>query len=440
MTKPSLARRLTLTIFLLGSLVGFAVASRADLSPRDDAEQYLTIATHLADEGRFALDEGPTHFREPGYPTFVAAIFALSGGSRLAVLGVQALLLGVVAAGAFRLARRALPDAWALIVGLAVIACLAAYVGLFLAELLAAALALGAIFALDATDRRRDARAAAIAGTALGALALTKAIALFFVPLAALLLYIRGRTEPKRQIMRVALFCLVAAVLVAPWMLRNARLTGRPQIASRGGLVLWVRASRTEFSAHDRHLLMAQALFGDRLTAKVAPDVIGKRQALDGSEAMSKRYIAWRADGLTDAEVDAKFGQEAVGTILQHPIRYGIDAVQVFFMLNMIAVPVVDMRAFLATGHEALPALAKDAVVIALRLANITWIFLLASGLWAARKIPALTWPAALVVFWNLIYMAVDAIPRYAAPILPLTLTLATVAAHRIVRRITSKA
>lgn len=428
----------TLLIFLVACAVGFVVVGSANLTPKDDAEQYLSIAGHLAHGGGFADDGGPTMVREPMYPAFVAAVFRVTGDNPFVVLVVQALLLGILAAGTFLLARQTMPEVWAAFAGLAVIPLLSAYVGLFLSEMLAACLILAAACTLAAADRRRLPWRFLIAGALLGLAALTKAIVLFFVPIAALAIIVRGRTDFRRALVHAGVLVAAFTIIVFPWMLRNREHFGVLQIASRGGLVLYVRASRTELPPHDRHLLMAQSILGDRLIAKFSPDILGKQALLDGAESMWVEFAALRASGISDQDVNARFGHKAIAIILRHPFAYATDTIQEFFLLNMLAMPVVDMRELLVTGHPSLPDVVKDVIVALLRLVNFVWIALIGYGVWSSRKNPALFWPAFIVVYWNLIHMAIDAIPRYAVPILPLYLIIAVVAIRRLaLRRLT---
>jgi len=74
-----------------------------------DSNDYLLNAEALLDDGRFWSFPGsgePEFERTPGYPLFIAAIFALSGRSVLAVALVQSVVSVLVAAPMFLLARR----------------------------------------------------------------------------------------------------------------------------------------------------------------------------------------------------------------------------------------------------------------------------------------------------------------------------------------------
>jgi hypothetical protein len=58
-----------------------------------DSLQYTSIAQHLLRSGTYAItDTSPTLCRPPGYPLFVAAVYALFGPSDGTVLAAQAVL------------------------------------------------------------------------------------------------------------------------------------------------------------------------------------------------------------------------------------------------------------------------------------------------------------------------------------------------------------
>ena len=74
-----------------------------------DSNDYLLNAHALLDDGRFWSSPGsgePEFERTPGYPLFIAAIFAMTGRSVLAVALVQSVVSVLVAVPMFLLARR----------------------------------------------------------------------------------------------------------------------------------------------------------------------------------------------------------------------------------------------------------------------------------------------------------------------------------------------
>jgi hypothetical protein len=96
--------------------------------------------------------------------------------------------------------------------------------------------------------RLQTGRAFFIAGLGLGAYVLTKAsflyvfAAVIVVYIVSGLLYVRDK-EGRRRIWRFAALTVVGtALFCSPWMVRNQIQFGSPEIADRGGSVLWTRA------------------------------------------------------------------------------------------------------------------------------------------------------------------------------------------------------
>src|SRR5690349_92009 len=91
---PSAARRLGL--ILLGALVFRVVLASTVDNFSFDSAQYVTLARNLLRDGVFSVSEAPplapTMVRPPGYPLFLAAIFAVVGESMLAVRLAQAVI------------------------------------------------------------------------------------------------------------------------------------------------------------------------------------------------------------------------------------------------------------------------------------------------------------------------------------------------------------
>jgi 4-amino-4-deoxy-L-arabinose transferase-like glycosyltransferase len=86
-----------------------------------DAYGYHLLASHLAHGNGFSWDgENLTSYRMPGYPAFLAAIYAGFGQNFLVVRLVQALLGSLLCLPIFALARQALGDRLALLAALGV--------------------------------------------------------------------------------------------------------------------------------------------------------------------------------------------------------------------------------------------------------------------------------------------------------------------------------
>lgn len=79
-----------------------------------DALEYHDFALHLVETGRYAGSSGELATRMPGFPLFLAACRALSGGSVAFAVAAQCVLSAATVVLLYRLAKRLLPDPWPL--------------------------------------------------------------------------------------------------------------------------------------------------------------------------------------------------------------------------------------------------------------------------------------------------------------------------------------
>jgi len=194
--------------------VAFLLLSHPGLT--GDAADYDRLARQLVSGvGYLAPDGSPTAWRPPGYPVFLAGVYALFGPDPGAARWIQAVVdvgsVGLV----FILGRRLFGRRAGLLAGLlaAVNLAPAAAPARILSETLFGFLLLAALGLLV---EPRPVRATA-AGAVLGLATLTRGILLPFPPAVALWLWIReGRPRSA------ALLLVGFVVSLAPWTVRNA--------------------------------------------------------------------------------------------------------------------------------------------------------------------------------------------------------------------------
>ena len=333
---------------LCATAVIFAVFTLALLWPEadgasmraSDGDQYERIAFNMVRYGRYHVsprltetsDAGPYFRREPGYPLFLATVFALS--PEFPSLTHACISDGRCAAAAP--VRRRVQWLTSLIQAMTVAATfLVAYTwtgswlvsiaaGLFYLVLLppldtsivlaAFLLFVHAVLAAE-TWRKPRLVTAVISGLALGLLVLTKAVFQYWL-VGVALLWITGLwwDGPRRRALLPAAMALLigAGILTLPWMVRNAVQVGHFGISGRSGELL---AIRTEYGrmtwsevrgAFAFYLPMNGAL-RDRAMRWLEPEVFGyrrfdrSRSNLAGFYRRTKREtgeVAARADRL----------------------------------------------------------------------------------------------------------------------------------------------
>lgn len=207
---------------LLGLALRVGYSSYAILSGLSDSnvDEYQNIAKNLVEHGRFEWRPGrPTAAREPGFPLFIAALYAVFGAQPIVVTlalsvlsALTALLLRALAARAFG------ADAgdWALLIALFYPYSIF-YTGYFVRETLLCFLVAASLYALSLLEERPATAAAGRAGALLGVSAIS------FSPLlpacAALACLAAWRLRPRLR--AAALLLALAALPSALWTARN---------------------------------------------------------------------------------------------------------------------------------------------------------------------------------------------------------------------------
>jgi hypothetical protein len=275
--------------FAIATLLGLVVYWAAQITGARsgaDAEQTLQMAVNLAHEGSISLDDEPPYrpsmYREP-LPVLSNALAVevvdwflgrapsveeYVSGDRAQYLKYQNVVWFALLAIAVFWACYALTSSFyfsllaALLLNVRLPATSSGLEGFQLnsldAEITAVALLALASVSLAVALRSGRLPAAALAGLAFGALALTKAVMLYvFVGLLGVLLlllllalpgkYVSNRATAPQILLLTATFCSV----ILPWMFRNHQHFDSFQISERGGAVLYMRAVKDGMTAEE---------------------------------------------------------------------------------------------------------------------------------------------------------------------------------------------
>lgn len=321
----------------------------------DDSRIYADLASNWLQHGIYGTTQAgeivPADTRLPGYPAFLAAIFALFGiGNFRAVLLAQILLdLGTCLIIA-DLARRAVSEQAARIAFVLAALCpfLANYAAAALTETLEiffTALALDC--AAAGLDRLGDGRvhwqAWAGAGASIGACILLRPDGgILLVAFAVYLSFLGGmrwreNSSPGPVFSAGMLVCLLALAPLAPWTIRNLRTlhhlqplapryaTAQDELVPRG-FIRWVRTWIANYAS-------VEEIYWNVPGGKIDPDKLPAR-AFD-TPPQQAATLALIADYNQSPEMtpnlDARFGELAAQRIREHPVRYyvGLPALRI---------------------------------------------------------------------------------------------------------------
>jgi 4-amino-4-deoxy-L-arabinose transferase-like glycosyltransferase len=204
-----------------------------------DAVLYDALAQSLLRGDGFTYQGQATAFVVPGYPAFLAGIYALFGRDLVAVGMVQAILGAVsavfIASTTARLAGPMAGRAAGVIV--AFYPHFLIWTGFALTENLSLPLTAFALWALVRAEMEAHWRNYLLAGLALAAAVLARGNLVVFLPVAAVLALSHSKQRKRWSYATVLLLAAVAPLL--PWVIRNAVVLGTPVLATEGGQVLW---------------------------------------------------------------------------------------------------------------------------------------------------------------------------------------------------------
>ncbi len=218
--------------------------ARSGAVPPGDPEEYYRAAVRILQGG---YDDAGKWLRPPGYPALLALLLPLAGMDVARATLIQSALMGLGALAFYAFGRQVLGrHDVGLLAGLlaALFVPLAAFGSALYAEALFVTLMVLGLTALDRAAQAGGRRMALAAGALLAAATLTRAVGLFCIPLAALLLLVRPSavghpTAQSRWPLALALL-LGAAVLIGPWAARNYSVHHRLILVdTNGGISVW---------------------------------------------------------------------------------------------------------------------------------------------------------------------------------------------------------
>jgi hypothetical protein len=301
-----------------------------------DEREYLALATNLASgrgfthdlPGEPATEQVQRFGRAPLYPLFLAPLARfdpslrasrMPGDVPAAVKIVQAFVgaAGVLFIGL--IGARLSPAAGQLSAAIASVYPPLVWIPAYaLSEALYSTLALacawvlggvtdGSAWATGASPARSASPARLLTAGGLAGLAiLTRPAMLLFLPLAVVLIMWRLRTT-RSGVVAVAMFIAATVLVIAPWTMRNRLTTGHfVLVASEGGITFWT---------------------GNHREARGEGD-------LAANPHLKRRNLELRARhrGLTEEQLEAIYYREAIGFIVEDPIRWlGLLAKKLFY-------------------------------------------------------------------------------------------------------------
>jgi 4-amino-4-deoxy-L-arabinose transferase-like glycosyltransferase len=247
------ASRIALVVVVVLALVMrlwfWWIQARSGAVPPGDPEEYYRAAIHILHGGYH--DTGKW-LRPPVYPAFLALLLPAAGMHVAGALLIQACILSVGVLAFYACGAHLFGRITGLVTALlaAIFIPLASYASSLYAEALFVTLLVAGLTALNDAIERKSGRMAFGAGVILALAALTRAVGVYLIPLAAAWMAWRAWSNgyPVWRWRHPAILLLLGAMLViGPWAGRNYLVHGRLIVSdTNGGISMWYGTVRDD--------------------------------------------------------------------------------------------------------------------------------------------------------------------------------------------------
>ncbi len=396
---------------------------------RSDASLYYQLSLNVAAGNGLSMAAAPPHnwvgTREPLYPLVMGGIFWMSTTALSVVFIAQALMHAATALIIWRVGVTLGGARLGLVAGLvvAVFPTLANYTVYTLRETFFTLLVVLAV-ALTLRAMRRDAVGGfAGAGLAWGAAILCRGVVLPMPALIAVMLVVTAGPAWRRGVRQALTLVVCAIATVGAWGAYSARIDADWSATPRVWQNLYVRASKVALSGHELKMYSLYSL-SESIAERVYP---GKNLRSVGEgyfyRGFGEKVRAMRERGLSDDDIADTLRAEALAFIAEHPGWFALTGLHELVKFNtFFQVPLINEEGF---GPRL--GIAPGVLALARGLFKLAGFAIVAIALVAAwKRWRALPVVVLLIVFLNAAHAGLDSIGRYAVPLTPFYLLLAS--------------
>ena len=403
------------------------------------------VAQDLVYRGSFTC-QGEDTFAEPLYPLFLAVIYKIFGVDYDIVRVIQIIIFSATAIFVYLIARQFFSFNFAAFTALmtAVFYGLANQAGLIMTETIFTFLIVITVYYAYKAALEDKNIYWCIAGVSLGLATLTRGIVQFLFIFFAInvFIYYYRKLGFSGSILKSGIIVLSFVIVVLPWITLGS---ASGSVSPRGGRVLfsrtgWMERLYPHYSAH-----LVGHLFGYYFSQKFDFEV--KSSDFRDDPEQEQKVREFRSAGKSQGEINDVLLEQAKGRILKAPHKYILVSVLDFISLNSPIIPsgslwqnTAIIHPMFAEGrHPEISGAFKTAIILGLRFTWFAFMFLTIYGVIKSIKSPEnnglgwgkIGWIILVILYFNLAYSAVHAIPRYALPIYPFYVILAIVGIGR---------
>lgn len=412
-----------------------------------DQRQYTCIAQDILNEGKFT-ECGKESYLEPLYPLFLAVIFKISNYNPDAVRFVQLFLYGFISVLTYLLGKKLFNEKVGLGAGIfsSVFWVYANHTGDILREILLVFLILSTVYFLYLALFEKRNKYFILSGVFLGLISLTNSITQYLIIFVMInfIFLLKKDLLRKELILKLSLLLVCFLVVIAPWFARNCIVSKNSGVTmtSRAGHMLSFRVYNMDLLYPNIYKYYIGHVIGYYFAEKIFPDL--DILAFRNSPGLNNEYNALIREGKSLSEIDIILTERSKEKILKNPNKYLLMSFLDFLAFNN---PVIPQRIFDGNSepyftftdgrHSDVPEFVKYILIISFRL---FWFGLLFFAVLGAsvniKKWHIISWLVIFVIYFNGVYSAVFAIPRYAIQIYPFYIILAFVGILFVIKKI----
>lgn len=443
-------KRIIIFIFLVALISGFFWNQKVFGQPvASDQAFYDRIAQNML-SGRGFTDLGRDPGVEPAYPLFLAVIYGLLGHNYDTVRIIQIFIFAFLNIFIFLIVERLSNRKIAIYAALAIAIFygLAIEAGNITTEMLFSFFIAGFGYAFSEAAAEETRSSAenwggyksllwlGTAGLILGAATLTRGIVQLlpiFIIVSIFSTYFK-KIPLKNIFLKIGIFIAAFIAVLSLWFAVHRPVTAAGAVAPRAGAGLMAQVERMEKFYPDFAGHFIGQTFGYYFSEKLG--FSGSYEDYRDTSGTAETINLLMKSGESDVEIDQRLIGGAIRTILKEPHKYIAVSVLNFVSFNSPIYPrdnhwrnTLEIHPMFAQGrHPEIPDWQKAGIILGIRgIWFLFFFFVIYAVIKNIKNWQKYGWILLTIVYFNLAYGALHAIPRYALPIYPFYIILAVI-------------
>jgi len=439
MFKKQSNLKFIIIIFLIAIISGFFWNFKdfgQPLSQGGDAIYYNKVAINILEGYDLCSGLGELCIEpQPLYPLFLSSIFYLFGHNLDAVRIVQIILFAFISVLGFLLAKKLFSLKIGIYSGLLIglFYPLAGYCGVLYREIFFSFLIILFIYCLYQAYFSKKRMWFGFSGITLGLVMLTNAVT-YFLPLLIIFIFLivyKKEFFSKKILMCFFLFLFFLMVVLSPWLIRNYYSTGGSADIQGGSALVGRAYLIDDLQGEYKEHFIGQSI--GYFFAKGLDSQLDQRKLYSFPPEVVYKQIGYLSSlGYSQKETGKILQKKALSKIFKSPHLYLSNSFLYFISFNNPMLPdpqtfnIYRIHNLFLNTHPEINEFTKGSIILIIRLIWLLFFFFVVyGGIKVIKKdISKFSWLTLIILYFNIIYSLLFAIPRYALPIWPFYIIL----------------